>query len=183
MVIRVHPSEARGIGTKQPIVGEIKTRFPNLPENVKVIPPESYLSSYTLAEMSQVVLVFGTTVGLETAARGIPVIVAADTFFGAKGFTYDPNSPEEYFALLDRAMQLPHNSPQMIECARKFAYHVFFRATVDFPQVHARDPVWSRGLRLKFRRLSELAPGHSPDLDAICDGILHHSDGFAQEGR
>ena len=176
LVIRVHPSEARGMGTKQAILDEIKAHYPNLPENVKVIPPESHLSSYTLADMSQSALIFGSRIGLEIAVRGIPVIVVGDTFVGRKGFTYDPNSQEEYFALLDRGAQLPRNSLEVVKLGLKFAYHLFFRATADFPHVHARGVDMSRGLRLTFRRLSDLAPGHSASVDAICDGIMRGSD-------
>ncbi|MBS4058923.1 MAG: hypothetical protein KG029_00860 [Bacteroidetes bacterium] len=174
LVIRIHPSEARGNGTKQPMSIEIHRCFPELPSNIKIIPSESYLSSYTLAEISDAALVFGSTMGLEIASKGTPVIVAADFYTRGKGFSYDPDTLEDYFGFLDRSIQgqLEHNSFKMIERARKFAYHVFFRKTMDLPQVYVNDPGASSGLRLKFRSLSDLEPGRNAGLDAICDDIL-----------
>lgn len=180
LVIRVHPSEARGIGTNQPVVQEIEARFPKLPENIIIVRPESHLSSYTLADMSQAALIYGTNMGLEVAVRGVPVIVAGEASVRGKGFTYDASSREEYLALLDQIMDLPHNSSEMVERARRFAYHFYFRCMVDFPQVHVKNPPAPQGLRLRFRHLSDLAPGNNPSLDAICDGILHGSD-FAMD--
>jgi hypothetical protein len=174
LAIRIHPSEARGNGTKQPMSVEINSRFATLPSNIKVITSESYLSSYALAEMSNAVLVFGSTMGLEIASKGIPVIVAADFYTRGKGFSYDPDTSEEYFGFLDRAIQgeFKHNSVDMLKRARKFAYHMFFRKTLDLPQVYVKDPGSSSNLRLNFRRFSDLAPGRSAGLDAICAYIL-----------
>jgi len=178
LVVRIHPAEVKGgFVTNQPIVGEIDAQFPVLPENVKVIPPESDLSSYTLAEMSRAALIYGTKMGLEIAIRGVPVIVAGETLNRGKGYTYDVESKEQYFSLLDRILDLPRNSPVMIDRARKYAYHLFFRRMIDFPllEITDTDPIATRNARLKFRHLAELLPGSCPNLDTICEGILNRT--------
>lgn len=173
LVIRVHPAEVKGgMPTNQPILPEIRARFPELPPNVWVVAPESDLSSYTLAEMSRAALIYGTKMGLEIAIRGVPVIVAGETFNRGKGFTHDITSAEEYFSLLDRVETLPRNSEAMIERARRYAYYLFFRRMIDFPLFHVDEPHGSVGLRLAFETLDELMPGGDPGLDLLCRGIL-----------
>ena len=189
LAIRVHPAEAKGKSLpKQPLVPEIAARFPSLPENVKVVPPESDISSYTLAEMSRATLVYGTKMGIEIAVRGIPVIVAGETFSRGKDFTYDVSSASEYFSLLDRVASLPRNSTEMVRRARRYAYYLFFERMIDFPLISVTDHLRSIGLCLKFRDTSELAPGRASNLDLICHAMLTGSSfvqdetGFADEG-
>jgi hypothetical protein len=175
LVIRIHPAEVKsGQSTKQPILAEIMARFPVLPENVKVISPESNLSSYTLADMSHATLIYGTKMGLEIAFRGIPVIVVGETLCRGKGFTYDVETKEQYFNFLDHILELPRNSSEMIVRARKYAYHLFFRRMIDFP-LFSCDVVKVHDATLQFQDLNELLPGVNRNLDAICDGILNGS--------
>lgn len=175
LVIRVHPAETKGgYSTNQPIVGEIRCRYPVLPENIKLIPPESDLSSYTLVDMSHAALIYGTKMGLEIAIRGVPLIVAGETLSRGKGFSYDVETKEEYFDLLDRVIDLPRNSSEMIARARKFAYHLFFRRMIDFPFFYT-DPFRIQGAELCFQDLGALLPGKNNNLDAVCDGILNGS--------
>jgi hypothetical protein len=158
--------------TRQPIAPEVRQRFPTLPTNVRLIPPESDLSSYTLAEISQAALIYGTKMGLEIALRGIPVVVAGETLSRNKGFTYDISSAAEYFELLSRIETLPRNSPEMIERARRYAYYLFFRRMIDFPLLAVKNATLSTGLRLNFDHLAQLEVGRDAGLDVVCDGIL-----------
>lgn len=176
LVIRVHPAEAKGgFPTNQPITGEIRNQFPILPKNVKVIPPESDLSSYTLADISHASLIYATKMGLEIAIRGVPLIVAGETLCRRKGFSYDVETKEQYFKLLDSIPDLPRNSPEMIERAKKFAYHLFFRRMIDFPLFSTTDWISAKAAKLQFQHLEELLPGNNRNLDTICDGILNGS--------
>lgn len=184
LVIRVHPAEVKGGGmpTRQPIVPELARRFPELPANVRIVPPESDVSSYTLAEMSRAALIYGTKMGLEIAVRGIPVVVAGETFNRGKGFTYDIESRDEYFELLGRVEKLPRNSPEMVERARRYAYYLFFRRMMDFPLLAIADAHKSTGLWLRFDSLAALEAGRDATLDVICEGILNGS-AFTLEHR
>lgn len=173
LVIRVHPAEVKGGGmpTKQPIVPELQRRFPQLPANVRVVPPESDVSSYTLAEMSRATLIYGTKMGLEIAVRGIPVVVAGETFNRGKGFTHDIETREQYIDLLDRIEDLPANSPAMVGRARRYAHYLYFRRMIDFPLLEVGDVHRSAGVWLRFDEIDALGPGRDPALDIICDGV------------
>ena len=173
LVIRVHPAEVQGLfQTAQPIEEEIRREFPELPSNVRIIPPTSRLSSYTLAEMSEASLIYGTKMGVEIAAMGTPLIIAGETFNRGKGYSYDVENREEYFALLDRLGELPRNTPAMIERARKYAYHFFHRRMIDLPLFTLDNGFNLTGVRLTFDNLRALEPGACGALDLICQGIL-----------
>lgn len=177
IVIRIHPAETKGgFTTRQPMAPEIAKRFPLLPKNIVVVPPESDISSYTLTEMSQASIIYGTKMGLEIAMRGIPCIVAGETFNRRKGYTYDAESREEYFAILDKVMDLPRNSDAMIQNVRKFSYYLFFQRMFDMSilnkNLHGshREPGENF---YTFKGLGDLKPGMNKYLDTICDGIIH----------
>lgn len=183
LVIRIHPAEARGVmPTNQPLVPELLRVYPTLPRNVKLIPPESKLSSYTLAEISRASLIYGTKMGVEIAVSGTPLIVAGETFNRRKGYSYDVETREEYFALLDRINDLPRNSPEIIERARKYAYHFFFRLMIDCPLFSVKDVIHLSGPRLEFNRLQEVAPGRCRALDLISKGIMDGTTPFICDG-
>ena len=58
---------------------------------------------------------------------GTPVIVTGESPNRGKGFTYDPASHAEYFALLDRIPSLPCNTPAVVARARTYAGHSRWR--------------------------------------------------------
>jgi hypothetical protein len=176
LVIRIHPAETKGgFTTRQPLFAEIAHRYPKLPPNVYVVRPESDVGSYTLAEMSKACLIFGTKMGLEIAYREIPVIAAGESLNRGKGYTYDANTRRDYFALLERVMELPRNPPEMKERALRFAYYLFFQKMIDMPLLGPNLWIAARPGAEPFYRFSttaELLPGRCAELDLICNGIL-----------
>ncbi len=70
----------------------IQGAFPELPENVRLIAPDDPINTYDLVEIADMGLVYTTTVGLEMAMAGVPVIVAGTTHYACKGFTWTPKT-------------------------------------------------------------------------------------------
>jgi hypothetical protein len=173
LAVRLHPGEAPGgLPTNQPILPEIQRRFPELPENVKLVRPESKVSSYVLGTMSRAALVYGARMGVELVMLGVPVVVAGEAFMRGKGFTFDPASREEYLALLANSTQIETPSAEARGRARRWYYYYFFRMMMDFPFFRT-DRVGSESpTTLTFSSLADLLPGRSPVLDRVCQGIL-----------
>jgi len=171
LIVRIHPAEISGdIPSRQPVVGEIKRRFPRLPRNIVVIPPESNISTYTVMEACNAVLIYGTKTGVELTSRGVPVIVAGEAWIRNKGITIDARSAAQYFELLSALPLEEKMSPAAITRARKYAYHFFFRRMIP---VEVFEPTGTEPrFRLNAKTLSELMPGCDQGLDLICDGIL-----------
>jgi hypothetical protein len=170
LLIRVHPAELRGgVPSRQPLVKEINRVFPQLPSNVFVIPPESQISTYALAERCNAALIYNTKTGIEISSMGIPVVVAGEAWIRNKGFSVDADTPDEYFKILD---QLPFTSKlhtAELERARKYAFHFFFRRMIPLPFI---QPTEKFKFTLDIQSLKQLKPGQFPGLDVICDGIL-----------
>jgi hypothetical protein len=174
LLVRVHPAELSGFPpSRQPILDELARRVPELPPNVKVVPPESGLSTYALMALCNTALIYGTKMGVELTSVGMPVIVAGEAWIRNKELTLDARSPDEYRALLDR---LPFTDPPdatRLARARRYAYHFFFRRMIPLPfvQPKAGYPLYT----LRLDALAGLRPGASPGLDTICDGILQRA--------
>ncbi len=134
LVVRVHPGERLMKGPS--ILGVIDAALPSRPEHIHVVGPLEKVNTYDLMEIAALGLAYTTTVGMEMAMRGVPVIVAGDTHYRGRGFTLDPSTWEEYFATLDRALaELPRYrlTMQQVETAWNYAYRFFFEFPLDFP--------------------------------------------------
>lgn len=175
LLIRVHPAEIRGsVPSRQPLVQELRIRYPTLPENVFVVGPESDLSTYALMDMCNAVLIYGTKTGVELTSRAVPVIVAGEAWIRNKGVTFDPESAEEYFTILDRLPFPDRMSTEQTQRARRYAYHFFFRRMIPVTQAVPCDgyPPY----RIEVATIDDLRPGEDKGLDVVCDGILTGSE-------
>ncbi len=134
LVIRVHPGEVLTHGTS--MVKVVHEVFPKLPEHIRLIAPTEKVNTYDLIEVADVGLVYTTTVGLEMAMAGVPVIVAAQTHYRNRGFTLDPDSWVTYYKTLGQVLQDPaghHLNRQQIEKAWQYAYRWFFEFPLPYP--------------------------------------------------
>ncbi len=176
LVIRVHPAEISGfIPSRQPITGEIRNVFPELPENIIIIPPESRVSTYDLMDKCDAFIIYGTKTGVELSARGIPVIVAGEAWIRNKGITIDASSEEAYFKILDRLPIKERLSEETTLRAMKYAYHFFFRRMIPVEYVEPTG-MDNTPYRISLESLKDLLPGRSRGLDAICNGIASGAD-------
>jgi len=171
LIIRVHPAEVRGwVPSRQPVVDEIQKVFPELPDNIVIIPPESRISTYAVMLQCDSVIIFGTKAGVELTSLGIPVIVAGEAWIRNKGISIDAKTAAEYFEWLDRLPLGRSMSETMTRRARMYAYHFFFRRMI--PLSMTRPVSRWRPYEIEMTGLADLQPGQDPGLDVVCDGIL-----------
>ena len=171
LVVRTHPAETKLLmqETRDRVVDRIAREFPQLPSNVTVIGADEPLDSYSLTQLSEVVLVYSSSIGLESACAGYPVVVAGDVHYAGKGFTFDVERREDYMPAIERALAARALSPEAIDLAHRYAHMLFFECMKDFPFLRALSRT-DRSLALSDLR--ELDPGHDRHLDEFCDGIL-----------
>ena len=134
LVIRIHPGEI--LTREYSMVDVVRQTLPELPEYIHVIHPEEKINTYDLIDIADLGLVYTTTVGMEMSLQGIPVIVAGNTHYRNRGFTYDPDSWVDYFKVLSSILSNPKNHrlpKEKIEMAWKYAYHFFFTFPRPFP--------------------------------------------------
>jgi len=134
LVVRVHPGERLMKGPS--ILGVIEHALPECPAHIHVIGPDEKLNTYDCMEIAGLGLAYTTTVGMEMAMRGVPVILAGNTHYRGRGFTFDPSSWDEYYAMLDRLLSdLPAHrlGQEQVETAWNYAYRFFFDFPMPFP--------------------------------------------------
>jgi hypothetical protein len=134
-VIRVHPGEklvpqAKSMGTV------VREALPEIPKHIHLIGALDDVNTYDLIEIADLGLAYTTTVGVETAMNGIPVISCGETHYRGRGFTIDPNTWNEYFAVLEKVLSdLPAHrlSAEQTAKAWNYAYRFFFEYPRPFP--------------------------------------------------
>ncbi len=134
LVVRIHPGE---LITKGPSVADVvHTALPSIPENIHLVPADAQVNTYDLVEIADLGLVYTTTVGMEMAMSGVPVIVVGNTHYRGKGFSLDPSSWDGYFELLTHVLADPGSyrlSQARVDQAWNYAYRFFFEYPHPFP--------------------------------------------------
>lgn len=175
LVIRIHPAEVRGtLPSRQPLLAEIRKRWPTLPDNVKVIEPESQISTYAVMDQCDSVIIYGTKTGVELTSVGIPVIVAGEAWIRNKNVTRDASSVEDYRQILSTLPCGQRLDKKTQIRALQYAFHFFYRRMIPL-QCMGKTGAWPP-YRPAIRSLRELLPGVDLGLDIICDGITQGSE-------
>jgi len=134
-VIRVHPGETV-VPKAKSMATVVREALSEIPEHIHIIAAMDKINTYDLIEIADLGLAYTTTVGMETAMNGIPVICCGQTHYRGRGFTIDPNSWDEYFAALEKVLSDPP-SHRLDEAqtakAWNYAYRFFFEYPRPFP--------------------------------------------------
>jgi hypothetical protein len=166
VIVRIHPEEIRW-GSREMLADAIAEAFDELPPNVRVILPDQALNSYALVDLSDTVVTYTTTVGLEAAVRGTPVAVCGDAHYRDKGFTYDVDGIDDLHEVL--AGRAATETPD-VELALRYAFMFFLRMCVPFPAV--TEDRSADALAAFSSDPAQLVPGADPYVDFVCDRIL-----------
>ncbi len=135
LVIRVHPGE-KLVPQAKSMATVVREALPELPDHIHVIGALDKINTYDLIEIADVGLAYTTTVGLETAMNGRPVISCGQTHYRGRGFTLDPNTWGEYYTTLEKVLaDIPGHrlNEQQTEFAWNYAYRFFFEYPRPFP--------------------------------------------------
>jgi len=134
-VIRVHPGETM-VPKAKSMAAVVREALPDIPENIHIIAATDKINTYDLIEIADLGLAYTTTVGMETAMNGIPVICCGQTHYRARGFTIDPDTWDEYLAALEKVLSdLPSHrlNEEQTSRAWNYAYRFFFEYPRHFP--------------------------------------------------
>mgnify|MGYP003994568403 FL=1 len=185
LIIKPHPAEFfPGIPeTKETVLSMIEKEFSEIPENIFVLSPKVSISVYDLLPLSKVGLVFTTSVGMEMAARGIPVITAGKSHYRGYGFTYDPPSQLEYFEILKNILDNNQevDRTNMIDLSMKFIKFNFFHY---FSKVGLMEFSIGKEKKsdtdIKIDTILQLKKGHNLYFDYVLD-CIETGDGILTE--
>lgn len=96
LFLRIHPNLKNVKYSYHTKLYDIKS------DNFIIIPPTSDVSSYSLMDAADLIIVFGSTMGIESAYWGKPVICLAYALYALLKVVYVPKSEEELYELLNR---------------------------------------------------------------------------------
>lgn len=101
-------------------------------KNLTVIPGDSNISSYSLMEAADKVIVFGSTMGVESSYWGKPVICLAGTFYRDLQIVHKPKNEAELWTMLDN---------KALPCLKndKILLYGFMVMNQEFPQTEYVD--------------------------------------------
>jgi tetratricopeptide (TPR) repeat protein len=174
-IIKIHPAE-RICGTQESVEEAIKRQYSKLPEHIRIIPAESGLNTYGLLPILDGGVTIRGTVGLELSILGKPVILAGSVHYGSKGFTYDCETKEKYFEVLNRAKLIPKLNEQQVQMAKRYAYIFFIQKQIPFKWLTGGSYAEKEELQINLLSVDELGQGQDNTLDMICDRILSGGD-------
>lgn len=129
-IVKIHPANvAKAVrdgyyGEHSEIVA-INRTLGALPPHVKLIPPDSDISTLSLLDIIDYCLTVRGTVGIEAAAFGVRVLTAGTGRYDGRGFTSDFSSVSAYLAAIRALPDVPAMAADEIELARRFAYGTF----------------------------------------------------------
>jgi hypothetical protein len=177
-VIRAHPDESRsGKESLETVSGWVEARSADALPNVVFIPPEERLSSYELIQCSKFVMIYNSTIGLEAALMGAPVLSGGRSRFTRYPIVFFPASVEKFRTQSENFLVLEKVTvpPEFQSNARKFLYYQLFRTSLPFDRflTTSYHPSFTH---FKDFPVSDLLPDNSPAIKAILDGVLHNGD-------
>ncbi|MHB1275784.1 MAG: glycosyltransferase [Candidatus Humimicrobiaceae bacterium] len=138
--IKIHPSNIwrRERNSKEYLELVLIDKYlKNLPEHVKIIGPDTSISPLSWMETADFGVTVRSTVGLEMACFGKPVITAGTGRYENVGFTIDSKSREEY---AKRLLELPENADfteEQATLARKYAFALFIGKNFNFYSIES----------------------------------------------
>jgi hypothetical protein len=124
---------------------------------VKLVYPQTELSTYSLFEIADYSVTVRGTVGIESSLFGVPVTTAGTGRYDRHGFTIDSSSREDYLEKLAVLDTQPRLSAKQIELAERFAFAAFFCRPLKLESISLeaeRDAVatWSVNVRCQTRQ-------------------------------
>jgi hypothetical protein len=134
LIIRLHPR--MGVGHRHATISsdyrKLKDAFATLPENVRVLWPESKISSYSIAEFADAALISWSSMGLELARFGVPVVAAFQRvgLMPICNFIAFEEKAEKYFAAVEASLEQPTNISHIAEAFR-WTHYLHWGSLID----------------------------------------------------
>jgi hypothetical protein len=188
LIIRIHPAENIGENVafeeRTKLEKEIQERNIILPKNVFLILPEEKVNTYDVMHLADVGVVYTSTSGLEFACLEKPVISIGPSHYRNKGFTFDPNTQEAYFTLLEDLLNSSWSKEEARKhqlLAMKYWYlYSFHGSTVtnlfesNIQKLSIRRGIEISSFHPKKLTAEDLLPQANEQIDYICESIINN---------
>jgi len=184
-IVRIHPRE--GSNKREPNQSEhltvLRKTVSHESDNFLIHWPEDPVSSYDLAEQAHLVLTSWSTIGVELARMGVPILCCAKGLGGYpvetfQLFTADPNV---YFSLIDELLNKPIDLESM-RLAYRWWHFAYLSQAIDVGDLIPRHdygelPAYKRPLFSE--RIAQSVVGNFNQRQVVHDELLHNSGNLA----
>jgi hypothetical protein len=136
--VRMHPR--MGVGHRHSTISsdyrKLKDAFATLPPNVVVLWPESKVSSYTIAEFADAALISWSSMGLELARFGVPIVAAFQRIglMPISDFIAFEETADKYFAVVETALDQRTTIAQIAEAFR-WTHYLHWGSLIDVSDI------------------------------------------------
>jgi hypothetical protein len=129
-VVKLHPANVwklRRDGYRGELdeVRAIRRHIGELPPHVRLLPPDTDISTWSLFSVTDVGVTIRGSTGFELPCFGVPALTAGTGFYANRGFTVDSETRREYLGRLARIEETPKPADEQVELARKHAWGLF----------------------------------------------------------
>lgn len=171
LVIRVHPhlSGRTGLGRAEDEFEFYRRMRSCAPGNVRVVMPDDSLNSYALMDEADIGLTYGSSVGIEMALLGKPIVLGSRAFYENGAHILTIRSREELAGLLERSLQ-PVSVRELRREAFRLAYYQVYRFELPFNLVKKAGVM---EVELNYSGPEALAPGLDGTIDHACDFLMN----------
>jgi hypothetical protein len=140
-----------------------------VPANIRIVMPDEPLNSYALMDEADICLSFGSSVGIEMAMLGKPVVLASRGVYEDCSHILTVRSKQSLPEMLAKSL-LPISAHEIRRGAFRLAYYYVYKFELPFPLVEMRGVM---DANLNYSSLEELAPGMDDTLDHICNYLVN----------
>ncbi|HSR21464.1 MAG TPA: hypothetical protein VLL49_11170, partial [Anaerolineales bacterium] len=175
-VVRAHPDETRlRKESRETVESWVARSGAGTLDNFLFIAPREHLSSYELIQRSKFVMVYNSTIGLEAAILGKPVLCGGRARFTQVPTVFFPRTQQEHRAILRQFLSVEKISvpPEFQRNARRFLYYQLFRTSLTFGDF-LEPSVRTTQARLRSFGLDRLL--QSDSIRAVLHGLLEQAD-------
>lgn len=181
-IIKMHPANVVKLnrdGYKGELVEKqsIRQFIGDLPPHIKMLEPDTNISTFSLYKAMDYCLTVRGTVGIEAAIFGIPVLTAGTGRYDGHGFTIDSSSREDYLSKLARMEIYPRLTPEQVELAQKFAYGTFILRPFELNSInisYKKDKKATQQVEYLAKSIEELK--NAPDIQAFGKWLAESKD-------
>jgi hypothetical protein len=138
LIVRMHPR--MGVGHRHSTISsdyrKLKEAFAVLPPNVVVLWPESKVSSYTIAEFADAALISWSSMGLELARFGVPIVAAFQRIglMPISDFIAFDEKTDKYFTAVEAAVNQRATLAQIAEAFR-WTHYLHWGSLIDVSDI------------------------------------------------
>jgi len=185
-VVKAHPvnvwrSRMDGAPVEPLELNAINEALGELPDHVRFMDADTPINTYSLFNVADYGLTVRGTIGLELPCFSVPVITAGTGRYSGHGFTIDPETPDDYRALLASLQDLPRLDAAKTNLARRYAYATLrwrplpLRTfSFEFNLDHRLARAFKSNVTLAFDAPSDLTA--TPDLGRMATWVLESAD-------